>query len=426
MAARIAIGFVLAVCSAAASAQAGSLGSARPESVGLSSPRLEWLDATMQAYVDDQKLAGVVTLIARRGRVAYFKAVGMQNRESGVPMKRDSLFRIYSMSKPIVSVAVLMLLERGDILLDDPITKYIPELESLRVIEDPAGPLDRTRSLERPITIRDLLVHTAGFGYDWITPPGPLADAYRTLDRDAWSLDLPSFIRRLAALPLVYQPGTRWHYGMSTDVLGQLVAVVSGVPLDRFLRERIFEPLDMVDTGFQVPPGKLDRFTTSYGPSEGPAEGGRLRVLDVPSESHFARPPIWLSGGGGLISTASDYARFAQMLLQGGELDGQRILGRKTVEFMTRNQLSEQEMQADFLKTALRGNGFGLGVSVVTDETRRPYPGSKGEYGWSGAASTTFWVDPAEDLAVVQMTQLTPVADTFGKLHVLVYAALTD
>ncbi|MBW2268666.1 MAG: beta-lactamase family protein [Deltaproteobacteria bacterium] len=379
----------------------------------------------MQAYVDEEKLAGLVTLIARRGKVAHFEAFGMQDREAARPMQRDTLFRIYSMTKPITSVAVLILFERGHFLLHDPITKYIPELEGLRVIEDPAGPLDRTRPLERAISIRDLLVHTSGFSYDWILPAGPLADAYGELTPKRRAGDLRSFIRHLAELPLAYPPATRWNYGMSTDVLGHLVAVVSGVPLDVFLREQIFEPLGMLDTDFHVPREKIERFAANYAP--GP-DGG-LRLIDAPAESRFvARPPSFFEGGGGLVSTVSDYARFAQMLLNRGELEGRRILGPKTVELMTQNHLSEQELQADFLKTAFSGWGFGLGVSVVTDIARTQLPGSNGEYGWNGAAGTTFWVDPGEELIAIQMTQLMPFARYAlpSALRALVYPALVD
>ena len=423
MIARSAIAFVLLLCACVALVQPGSLQTASPASVGVSSQRLARLSDAMQAYVDEQKLAGLVTLIARRGRVVHFEAFGMQDREAGKPMQLDSLFRIYSMTKPITSVAALVLFERGKFLLNDPVEKYIPELAGLRVIEDPAGPLDDTRPLEREISIRDLLVHTSGFSYEWIIPAGPLAEAVEALQRKSWDGDLLNFVRRLAELPLAYPPATRWNYGMSTDVLGHVVAVVSGVPLDVFLREQIFEPLGMLDTDFHVPPEKLGRFAASYGP----ASGGGLRVIDAPSGSRFSRPPTFFEGGGGLVSTASDYARFAQMLLGGGELDGRRILGAKTVELMVQNHLSEQELEADYLKTEFPGWGFGLGVSVVTDIARTQLPGTNGEYGWNGAAGTSFWVDPAEDLIAIQMTQFMPFPPALpSEFRALVYPALVD
>ena len=414
----------LLVLGQASLVHAEALEGAEPQSVGLSAERLERLGAGMQAYVDEEKLAGLVTLVARRGKLAYFEAFGMQDVEAGLPMRRDTLFRIYSMTKPITSVAALILFERGEFLLSDPVEKYIPELRGLRVIEDPSGPLDRTLPLEREIRIRDLLVHSAGFSYPWMTPPGPLAEAYRALQRGQREGFLQAFVRRLAKLPLLYQPGTRWNYGRATDVLGHLVAVVSGTPLHVFLREEIFEPLGMSDTGFQVPAGELGRFAANYTP--GP-QGG-LQLVDTPSKSRFRRPPRFLEAGGGLVSTAMDYARFAQMLLDGGELDGRRILGPKTIDLMTRNHLSEQELQADFLQQAFPGWGFGLGVSVITDVARTQLPGSDGEYGWNGAAGTTFWVDPEEELIAIQMTQLMNFARYAlpSQFRALVYPTLID
>ncbi|MCH2172959.1 beta-lactamase family protein [Myxococcota bacterium] len=423
MASRSALAFAVAVFFCVSPVHANSLKTASPESKGVSSQRLERLSSAMQAQIDEGRLVGVVTLIARRGAVVHFEAFGMRDREADAPMQRDTLFRIYSMTKPITSVAALTLFERGEFLLSDPVAKYIPELESLHVIEDPSGPLDRSRPPDRQATIRDLLVHTAGFSYDWITPPGPLADAYSALGREAKAGDLQGFIERLAELPLVYPPGTRWNYGMSTDVLGHLVAVVSGMPLDVFLREQIFAPLGMGDTDFYVPTEKINRFAANYAP----LPGGGLRLLDAPTESRFAKPPSYFEGGGGLVSTAADYARFAQMLLNGGELEGRRILGPKTVELMTQNHLSDRELQADFLKAAFPGWGFGLGVSVVTDIARTQLPGTNGEYGWNGAASTTFWVDPAEELIAIQMAQVMPFAGALpSEFRALVYPALVD
>jgi CubicO group peptidase (beta-lactamase class C family) len=415
----------VAIASWAQPLRADSLPSAKPKAVGLSAQRLERLSNGMQTYVDQQKLAGLVTMIARRGKVAHFKAFGMMEIEAGKPMQLDTIFRIYSMTKPITSVAVLMLYERGAFLLNDPIAKFIPELAGLKVLGNPAGPLDRTVALQREITVRDLLTHTSGFTYPFMTP-GPIAEAYEKpeLDTNNSQSDLQTWIEQLAKLPLVYQPGTRWNYGVSTDILGHLVAVVSGVPFDDFLRENIFEPLGMVDTDFHVPAAKLDRFAANYGP----AEGGGLKVIDAPATSRYTLPPSLLSGGGGLVSTASDYLRFAQMLLNGGELDGVRILGSKTVELMTMNHLTEQELQADFLEQWFRGWGFGLGVSVITDLAQTNLAGSVGEYGWNGAASTTFWVDPKEELIAIQMTQFMPAFQypLPSELRALVYATIVD
>jgi CubicO group peptidase (beta-lactamase class C family) len=304
------------------------------------------------------------------------------------------------------------------------VTKYVPELAGLRVLADPAGPLDRTVALEREITIRDLLTHTAGFTYDHMAK-GPIAEANAQLEREAVAggLDLPAWIRRLAALPLVHQPATRWNYGPSTDVLGQVVSVVSGLPLDVFFRERIFGPLGMVDTDFSVAPEKQDRLAASYRPGE----RGGLVEIDPPATSPYRQPPRWLSGGGGLVSTAGDYLRFCRMLLGGGQLEGTRLLGRKTVELMTRNHLSDAELEAPYFRKWFPGWGFGLGVAVVTDVARTGLPGSEGEYGWNGAASTSFWIDPAEQLIAIQLTQLTPFRPGLpSELRALVYPALVD
>jgi CubicO group peptidase (beta-lactamase class C family) len=400
------------------------LPAARPETLGLSAERLARLGAAMRTHVERGELAGVVVLVARRGQIAYFEAFGKREIAAGAPMERDTIFRIYSMTKPVTSVAALLLLEEGKLLLGDPVTKYVPELAGLRVLADPAGPLDRTVSLEREITIRDLLTHTAGFTYDQMAQ-GPIGEANGRLEREAVAggLDLPAWIRRLAALPLVHQPATLWHYGVSTDVLGQVVAVASGLPLDVFFRERIFGPLGMVDTDFSVPAEKLQRFAASYGPGE----RGELVAIDTPATSPYRLPPRWLSGGGGLVSTAGDFLRFCQMLLGGGELEGTRLLGRKTVELMTRNHLSDAELEAPFLRKWFPGWGFGLGVAVVTDVARTGLPGSEGEYGWNGAASTSFWVDPAEELIAIQMTQLMPFRSGLpSELRALVYSAIAD
>ncbi len=392
---------------------------------GMSAQRLARLTSWMQGYVDARKLAGLSTLIARRGEVVYFEAVGLRDIAAGAPMTRDTIFRIYSMTKPITSVAVLMLFERGDLLLSDPVSRYLPEFADLRVLADPLGPLDETVALERPVTIRDLLTHTSGLIYESMEG-GPLAEAYRRAGMSSgWtSVDLATWVKRLASLPLAHQPGTAWHYGMSTDLLGHLVAVVSGMPFDRFLRENVFRPLRMEDTDFSVPAPKLGRFAALYGPAP---EGG-LRVIAEPGRGGFDAAPTFLSGGGGLVSTAPDYLRFAQMLLNGGELDGVRILGRKTVELMTQDHLTPREHDVEFLRRYFPGSGFGLGVSVVNDVAATGLPGSVGQYGWAGAASTSFWIDPKEELVVIQMTQFMPPFQYAlpSETRALVYQAIAD
>ncbi len=395
---------------------------AKPEQVGLSSERLARLSAHMRSYVESGKLAGIVTLVARRGRIAALEAFGAQDLASGSAMQPDSLFRIYSMTKPITSVAVLQLYEEGRLLLGDPVAKHVPELAGLRALERPDAPLSKTRALERPPTIRDLLTHTAGFVYDF-TATGPLAQAYRdagilgsmsTLSPKAW-------IERLARLPLAHQPGRIWNYGVSDDVLGYVVQSVSGMPFDAFLRARLFAPLGMHDTDFSVPESKHERFAALYAP--GP--DGEL----VPSErdlgTRYHEPPSFPSGGGGLVSTAADYWRFDQMLLDGGAFAGTRVLSPKTVELMTANALSAEERKGFVW---MPGNGFGLGVSVLDDLGASAALGSAGSFGWGGAAGTIQWVDPQEELIAILMIQITP-PDAYpiqSEFRALVYQAIED
>jgi len=418
----------------------------KPESVGMSEDRLRRVDAWMEQHVERQRLAGVSVLIERRGRVAYFGARGCRSVESGQPIGADTIFRIYSMTKPITSVAAMMLYEEGRFQLDDPIAKFLPEFSEMKVwaggtLENPQ--LEPARSL---ITVRQLLTHTAGFSYDFMSN-SPVEALYRrekiTFDRGDTSL--AEVTQRLATLPLLFHPGTRWNYGFSTDVLGRLVEVVSGQPLDRFFAERIFQPLGMVDTGFHVPEEKVERFAALYTAASGgmpPVLGAEptqvppdppcgLKLVD-PAAGRFAKPARILSGGGGLTSTIGDYLRFCRMLRNKGELDGVRLLGRKTVEFMTVNHLngSLADMgQARFNNAhAGAGLGFGLGFAVVLDPAKTQTIGSVGEYFWTGMANTQFWIDPSEDLIVIQMAQHTPsvLVPLRRELRTLVYQALVD
>ena len=361
----------------------------------------------MQALVDEEKVAGISVLVEQRGREVFFETAGWRDVAIQRPVEWDTLFRIYSMTKPITSAAVLMLEERGQLRLSDPIGEYIPALAELRVLADPAGPVTNTVPAAAPVTVRDLLVHTAGFIYEGHEPV-PLGAAYREAGLfDNWpELNLATWTQRLGTLPLAHQPGTSFRYGVSADVLGQLVTVVSGMPFDVFLRESIFEPLGMDDTGFYVPEGALDRL----GPTYGPAPGGGLEVIEAPANSHFAAPPAFLSGGGGLVSTATDYLRFLQMLIGGGVRDGVRILSAENVARMTRNQLTPQERSVDFMGGVFDTSGFGYGLLAVTDPAPGA-PGSAGEYYWAGMASTSFSIDPTEGLIVILMTQYVP---TFG------------
>ena len=386
----------------------------KPEKVGLSSARLERINTLMQNYVDEEKLAGVVTMVARRGEVAHFERFGVMGIESNKPMQLDTIFRIYSMSKPITSVSVMMLYEEGRFQLNDPVSKYIPEFKEIKVFVKKTADGLELADLEREITIRDLLSHTAGLGYGWNDDP-PFDEIYREADLFNREGTIKDLVEKLTKLPLLYQPGTKWHYSVSVDVLGYLVEVISGKPFDEFLEERIFYPLGMKDTAFHVPEENWDRFPTSYEPDE----NGGIKVYDTSSTSHYIKPTSLFSGGGGLVSTAEDYMRFCQMLLKGGELEGTRLLGRKTVELMTMNHAPEELGS---------GVGFGLGFSVVLDVAKTEELGSIGKFGWSGAAYTHFFIDPKEELIGIFMTQLMNHNDytTREEFRVSVYQSIVD
>jgi CubicO group peptidase (beta-lactamase class C family) len=405
----------------------------RPEAIGLSSERLSRIDAHLKRrYVDPGKIAGALTLVFRRGEIAYLAPVGLMDRERGKPMSPDTIFRIYSMSKPITSVALMMLYEQGHFQLDDAVEKRIPAWRDLRVFEAGSYPQFLSAPCQRPMTIRDLLSHTSGLTYGFMQRTNVDA-AYRKLGIGTggkpFDGTLADMIEALAGLPLEFSPGTAWNYSVSTDVLGHLVEGLSGERFDEYLRRHIFEPLGMEDTAFHVPPDKVDRFAACY--DRGP--GKELRLQDDPRASRYLEPPRFLSGGGGLVSTASDYLRFCRMLLGGGELDGVRLLGRKTLELMTRNHLPEGRDLADlsvgiFSETRYEGVGFGLGFSVSVDPVKAQIVGSVGEYAWGGAASTAFWIDPSEDLIAIFMTQLMP-SRTFnfrGQLKSIIYGSIVD
>jgi CubicO group peptidase (beta-lactamase class C family) len=395
--------------------------------VGLSRAALHRIDELWsRAYVEPGKIAGALTLVARRGRVVWLSPLGLRDRERQTPMRADTVFRIYSMTKPIVSVALMMLHERGVFALADPVHKWIPAFENLRVYRYGRHPHFVTDAAERPMTIRDLLTHTSGLSYS-IMERGHVDEAYRKLAVADGNGTLSGMIDKVAALPLEFSPGTRWGYSIATDVVGHLVELMGGQPLDAYLEEKIFAPLGMADTGFTVPPDARDRFAANYSRSD-----GKTVLFDDPESSPYARPRTFLSGGSGLVSTASDYFRFAEMLRRGGELDGARILGPRTIAYMTRNHLPGGQdlgataLPSSFSETRYDGVGFGLGFYVTLDPVRAQVPSSAGEYGWGGMASTAFWVDPAEELVVVFMTQLIP-STTFnfrGQLKSIVYGAI--
>jgi CubicO group peptidase (beta-lactamase class C family) len=382
------------------------LPSASAEDVGMSGERLGRLAGAMEQLVDDRRLAGVTTAVARHGKLAFFGTFGQRDMEANAPMAPDAIFRIYSMSKPITGVALMILYEEGKFRLSDPVAKYIPEFANLQVASGPRG--TRVEKASHPITIRELMTHTAGLTY------GSMSDSvveamYLQKQVLAYDGTLRDMITRLAGIPLRQQPGAMWRYSVAVDVQGYLVEVLSGQKLDVFLQKRLFDPLNMVDTGFYVPKEKTNRLAQLYAYGAGGSlippsrfdEGMQIGGVPVHAADVVARylqPPTFFSGGGGLVSTAADYLRFAQMLLNGGELDGIRILSPVTVDLMRRNQLPRE------VKEISPGVGFGLDVAVIDDPVAADGI-SRGEYYWSGGAGTWFWIDPVEDLVFVGMIQ---------------------
>ena len=385
-----------------ASALAQGLPNATPESVGMSGARLQRLSAAMKRAVDDEKLAGVVTLVARKGKVVHHETFGQLDREAHVPMPKNAIFRIASMSKAITTTAAMLLVEEGKLLLDDPVSKFIPAFKKTMVMAPPSttsGPEVASVPARREITIRDLMTHTSGLSYG----SGALEAQYKAANVYMWYFadkdePIAATIERLATLPFASQPGERYVYGFSTDVLGVVVERASGMSLDEFFRTRIFAPLKMVDSSFYLPADKASRFATVY--SAGPGGLTRAPKEGMGQGDYVTGPRKSFSGGAGVLSTAADYARFLQMLLNGGELDGVRLLGPKSVQLMTSNHVGTLYQDGRF--------GFGLGFEIVEHVGRSGRPGSVGEFGWGGAYFTKFWVDPVEKLVAVFMTQLLP------------------
>jgi CubicO group peptidase (beta-lactamase class C family) len=413
---------------------------ADPAALGFDPDRLRRIDDFIQhRYLDTGRFPGFSLLISRRGEIAHLSTQGYRNVETKAPMEADSIVRIYSMSKPITSVAMLSLYEEGRFRLDDPVSRFIPSWSDLKVWAD-GSPRSYTTSFpEREMTIRDLFTHTSGLTYGFMARH-PVDALYRRsgLDDDH---KLEDWVEILGRLPLLFSPGTRWSYSVATDVLGRLIEIISGQPFDQFLAQRIFEPLGMHDTSFHVGDEDADRFAASYAvPSlspfplpEGAAGSDMVMIDDGGPTTTYRAQRNFLSGGGGLTSTLGDYHRFTQMLLQGGALDGARVLGRKTIEYATSNHLAGgQDLaamgQAVFSETNYDGIGFGLGFSVVLDPSAAQVITSPGEYAWGGAASTLFWVDPVEELTVIGLTQLMPSSayPIRQELKPLVYGALVD
>ncbi|MDZ7827433.1 MAG: serine hydrolase domain-containing protein [Gammaproteobacteria bacterium] len=401
-----------------------------PASVGLSARRLRRIDDHLARYVDDGHLPGWQVLVARGGQMAHLQQYGRRDLEADAPVTEDTLFRIYSMTKPITSVALMTLYEQGLFQLDDPIERFIPELGELQVFDTGDASQFTTVPAERSVTIRDLLTHTAGFTYGFMHAH-PVDALYREkgIGGVATSGTLAEMVSRLGETPLLCQPGSQWNYSVATDILGHLIERISGTPLDRFLATNLFEPLGMKDTGFHVNPAARDRFAACY-----ERKGDGLRLQDAPSESSYLEPPSFLSGGGGLVSTSADYLRFCRMLLGNGMLDGKRILGRKTLALMApeppaRGRRPDQHGPARVQRDPLRRHRLRPRLGRwcrIRPEAQ--VAGSAGELAWGGMASTAFWVDPAEDLAVIFMTQLIPSSayPIRRELRVLVYQALDD
>jgi CubicO group peptidase (beta-lactamase class C family) len=402
-----------------------------PEEAGFSPDRLARIDRHFGRYVDDGRLVGWSLVITRRGRIAHVATCGNRDREAGQPVELDTLWRIYSMTKPITSVAAMMLYEEGAFELKDPVSRFIPSFGDLRVYRSGSALTAVTEPALEPVRVWHLLTHTAGltYGFHYVHPVDAM---YRAAGYE-WggpaNVDLAGSCDAWASFPLLFQPGTEWNYSVASDVLGRVVEVASGQTLDDFFRTRIFEPLDMSDTAFAVTPADRARLAALYTPHR--RTGRAVRIDDAGNA--VLKPPVMLSGGGGLVSSARDYHRFSQMLLGEGELDGVRLLGSRTVRYMTRNHLPggadlERFGRPLFAETTYDGIGFGLGFSVVEDPAKNKVLCSKGEFGWGGAASTAFWVDPLEQLTAMFFTQLLPSSThpIRPQLKQLVYQALVD
>ena len=391
-----------------------------PEEVGFSASRLSRIGTVMQRYVDQNKLAGLITLVARRGKVVHFERFGMMDLETAKPMQFDTIFRIYSMTKPITSLALMMLFEQGLVRLTDPVTKFIPEFGKVKVLVGEGELAD----LEREITIQDLLRHTAGLSYGgYKDTHDPIDKLYDQVDLTPPDITNQEMVRRIAELPLANQPGQAWRYSVATDVIGHVVELISDMSLGEFFDEAIFKPLGMEDTAFTVPPEKADRLATLYGKTD----KGPLELIDVATGGDYFNTRLEY-GGAGLVSTATDYLRFAQLVLNKGELDGVRLLGPRTVELMTTNHLPPALLPIAMGEEQMLGFGFGLGFSVMMDVALSGMMGSVGLHGWGGWANTHFWVDPKEQLIGILMLQYIP-SGTYPvttDFRTLVYQALVD
>jgi CubicO group peptidase (beta-lactamase class C family) len=415
---------------------------ASPETAGMSRAALDRIDDHLKRrYIDAGRFPGTQLVVYRRGNIVHSAVQGLADLERQVPMKDDTIFRIYSMTKPITSVAFMMLVEQGLVALDEPVHKYIPEWKNLGVFQAGTAPAFVIQPPARPMQIIDLLRHTSGLTYGFQQRSNVDA-AYR--DKRIGTIEpagtLDSMIAALADIPLEFSPGEAWNYSVSTDVIGYLIGKISGIPFDQFLKERIFNPLGMADTDFFVPADKAHRLAACYNATAGgmiafhsPNAKGSLTLQDDPATSSFLSPPAFISGGGGLCSTTSDYLTFCRALLNGGELGGVRLIGPKTLALMTANHLPGNRDLPDmsrsmFAEAAYSGIGFGLGFAVTMNPSKTLIAGSPGEYAWGGAATTSFWIDPAEELIAIFMTQVMPSTayPVRRELRTMVYAAITD
>lgn len=406
-----------------------------PEAVGFSSERLARIKPVMQTYVDQHGFAGISTLLARRGNIIHFEQVGWQDRESQTVLSPDTIYRIYSMTKPIVCTAFMTLYEEGRFQLFDPVAKFLPAFGKVKVLTSTATGFQEV-DLIRPITLRDLLTHTAGLTYGFLYD-SPVSELYRQTNLGRPEHTLEATIGELARLPLAYQPGSRWHYSVAIDVIGHVIEVISGQPLQDFLHERLFAPLGMTDTGFSVPPGKRSCLATMYAYPGFDVEPlieiqkawvmGLSERLDVEADYPATNTPSFARGGHGLFSTAGDYMRFAQMLLNRGELEGVRILAPKIADLMHMNHVPAALLPFESGGVVSDGYGFGLGSRVLLNVAESGVPGSVGEFGWGGAAKTYYWVDPQEQLIGVMMAQFLASFDQPEKdFQVLAYQALFE
>ena len=399
---------------------------AAPESVGMAADRLNNINIKLQEYVDRDQVAGFVTLVARDGHVVHLETCGHRDAQNQLPMEVDTVFRIYSMTKPITSIALMMLYERGKFQLYDPVSRYIPAFGKTRILKGLGFLGKELVEQDPPLTIHHLLTHTAGLTYGFFYDT-PIDEMYRNSIFRSETATLEEKIIGMADLPLLHQPGAAWNYSIATDVCGYLAQVLADMPFEDYLQSEIFAPLGMVDTAFHVAANKVSRFAKLY--QHKLADGGFREYKGTPKiPSHdFTQPASAPSGGGGLVSTMGDYWRFANMLLNGGEVDGARIIGRKTLDFMTRNHLRPDLLPISIGPNAMPGKGFGLGFGVTMDAAQSGVLDSDGSYGWSGAAATDFWVDPQERMVGILMTQLVDNMLNFqADFRALTYQALVD